>query len=178
MFTTSMRKILFASMMCVIACVMTGCLDNVKSDYTPEIYVTPLYVNPYYVNDTLHARDTLQIHYDAKAEKNVSDTIQLGDTVMVGTIFYSAENNLVATRIEWDSTAVRVWPTVNAEIKKALSDTTNIDMGILLFNPGYNMVSYPIYFVPQKTGSHSVKITVESDSKYSPVSVSFDLRVD
>lgn len=171
----NMRNSLLVLMVVLVGCVMTSCLDNVKSDYTPQIYLSELYLNPYYVGDTLRAKDTLQLRYNKTSETYVSDTMQVGDTLMIGVIFYADGNNLVSTRIEWDSTAMKGWFYVNETIKKALSDTTTIAEGSLRFNPGYNMVSYPTYFVPQSAGAHAVKMTVETDSKYSPVSVSFSL---
>jgi len=171
----NVRNALVVLMITAVACVMTSCLDNVKSDYTPQIYLSELYLNPYYVGDTLHAKDTLQLTYNKTAETYVSDTMQVGDTLMIGAIFYADGNNLVSTCVEWDSTAMKGWFYVNETIMKALSDTTTIAEGYLKFNPGYNMVSYPTYFVPLNAGSHAVKMTVETDSKYSPVSVSFSL---
>lgn len=172
-----MRKTFIFLLISVVALAMTSCLDNVKSDYTPEIYLTNLYLNPYYVGDTLRARDTLALHYSTSAEKYVSDTVQVGDTIMFGALFYSKGNNLLTTSCEWDSTAVKTWFRLNDEVKKAMSDTTRIAAGYFVFNPIYNQVSYPVYLSPVKSGSHTVKLTVESDSKYSPYSFGFNLVV-
>lgn len=177
-----MNKVRKALVMCVMVlavCGMTSCLDNVKSDYTPRILMSQIYVNPYYVNDTLHARDTLDIRYDKKANKYLSDTMQYGDTVMFGVAFDSQGNNLVSSRVSWDSTGVKVWFGINESIKIALSDTTasTIQSGYLTYIPGYNVASYPVYVVPLKQGNHSIEMTVETDSKFSPKSESFDLIV-
>lgn len=171
------RKAPLLCMMAFVVCTMTGCLDNVKSDYTPRILMSSIYVNPYYVNDTLHARDTLDVRYDEKGKKFLSDTMQLGDTVMFGVAFDAVGNNLVSSRVGWDTTSVRAWFGINASIKSALSDTTTINSGYMQYNPGYNVASYPVYLVPQKAGSHAIEMTVETDSKYSPASTSFELIV-
>lgn len=177
MMINKVRKASLFCMMTIVACAMTSCLDNVRSDYTPRILMSPLYVNPYYVNDTLHAQDTLYVRYNEKAERSVSDTMLRGDTVMLGLAFDAGGNYLISSRVEWDTTAVKAWLGINDEIRSAMSDTTAISSGYLPYKPAYNVVSFPVYIVPQKAGSHTIKITVESDSKYSPASASFDLVV-
>jgi len=172
------RKASVVCMMVMMVCGMTSCLDNVKSDYTPRILVSELYVNPYYVKDTLYARDTISIRYNTKSEKYMSDTMLQGDTVMFGVAFDAQGNNLVSTRVEWDSTTVQAWFGINDDIKKALSDTTDLGDGSLSYVPGYNVASFPVYLLPKKAGSHTIKMTIETDSKYSPVSNSFDLIVE
>lgn len=172
------RKISLFFVMGVIVCAMTSCLDNVHSDYTPRIFVSDLYVNPYYINDTLHVSDTIHIRYNAKSGKNLSDTMVLGDTVMFGVAFDTQGNNLVSTLIEWDTTNVQAWFGINDAIKKVLSDTANLNSGSLSYVPGYRVASFPVYLLPKKAGAHTVKLTIATDSKYSPVSESFDLVVD
>lgn len=161
----------------IIACAMTSCLDNIQSDYTPRILISDLYVNPYYINDTLHVRDTIHIRYNTTSEKYLSDTMLLGDTVMFGVAFDAQGNNLMSTQIEWDTTNVQAWFGVNDAIKKALSDTTNLHSGNLSYVPGYGVASFPVYLLPKKAGAHTIKLTVATDSKYSPKSESFDLIV-
>lgn len=173
------HKISLSFVMGIIACAMTGCLDNIQSDYTPRILMSDLYINPYYINDTvLHAQDTMHIRYNTKSEKYLSDTMLSGDTVMFGVAFDAQGNNLVSTQIEWDTANVQAWFGVNDAIKKALSDTTNLHSGNLSYVPGYGVASFPVYLVPKKAGAHAIKLTVATDSKYSPVSESFDLVVE
>ena len=172
-----MRKTLIFLLISIVICTMTSCLDNTKNEYTPEIYLSQLFLNPYYVGDTLRAQDTLLFHYSELNSTYFTDTFRVGDTVMMGAIFYSAGNNLIASQVQWDTAGLNVWFGLNETVKKALSDTTKIASGYFPYNPIYNQVSFPIYFAPVKSGSHAMKLTVESDSKYSPVSVGFNVIV-
>ena len=54
-------------------------------------------------------------------------------------------------------------------ITDVLTDKTDIEAGKLYFNPGYNRVSFPIYFTPTVRGGMTLKMSVESDSDF-PIS--------
>ena len=167
-------KFLFVAAMAA-AVSMTSCLDNVSSDYTPEIHISQLYLNPYYLNDTLVAEDTLNFQYSNALSKYVSDSISVGDTAMIGVAFYSLANNLTALTVSWDTTAIEGWLGLNDAVTAVLSDTTQVQQGYLPIIPGYNMVTFPMYLKPLKSGVHNISLTVESDSKYSPKSETFGL---
>ena len=49
--------------------------------------------------------------------------------------------------------------------------------GVLYFNPGYNLVSFPIYISPVVEGKTSIELVIESDSKYSTNSLRFAVPV-
>lgn len=173
----NMRKILISLMVPMMALAVTSCVDNVQSNFTPEIRISVPFLSPYYIGDTLHAKDTLALHYNESLKMYVTDTIQVGDTLLVGTMFYAYGNNLLSTRVKWDTTAVRTWFRLNTTILDAMTDTTQISTGYFPFSPNYNMVSFPIYFTPITAGVHPIEMTVETDSKYSPRSISFSLLV-
>ncbi len=172
-----MRKLFIVLLLGIVSGILTGCFDHIQSSYTPEIHLYSPLLNPYYEGDTLRASDTLKFSYNESLRMYLTDTIATTDTLLVGTIFYAVGNVLTGVRVEWDSTSLDTWLEVESAIRNALSDTTTIGSGYLPFNPGYNLVSFPIYLTPLKSGLHTIKMTVESDSKYSPVSLSFGVPV-
>lgn len=55
-----------------------------------------------------------------------------------------------------------------ADIDKALlkTDTVGNLTCTMRFNPGYNRVTFPIYFTPKERGGMKLKLSVESDSDF------------
>ena len=173
-----MRKLFVLLSVLVVALMMTGCLNQVQADYTPEISCSYLYVNPVVNGDTiLGAKDTLLLTYDMKENSFITDTLALGDTVMLSAAYYTVSNNLVSVKIKWDSTETALWYTLNEKIEKVLTDRSDVAAGQLYFNPGYNLVAFPIYVSPLQVGKTSFSLTVESDSKFSTYSLNFTLPV-
>lgn len=173
-----MRKFFVLISVSVVAFLMTGCLDDYQSDYTPEIMISTMYVNPIFVNDSLvGAKDTLGLSYDTKDYAYVMDTLSLGDTLMFSAAYYTVSNNLVAVKINWDTTETALWYTLTADIEKVLTDRSDVAAGQLYFNPGYNLVAFSKYVMPKRDGRTSFSLTVESDSKFSSSSIKFVLPV-
>ena len=165
----------------VLVCAMTSCFNQTGSHTTPQMMFGNLYVNPQFVGDSLiGAKDTLGTHYNVELGMEYLDTIQLGDTIVFPALFTSDMNNLVGVSATYDTTRVRLWFEIDADdqsIAKALAAGSQPEKGLLLFNPMYNMVSFPIYMVPQSAGAHPIKITVTSDSKYPTNSAIFTMLV-
>lgn len=165
----------------LLACVMTSCLDNVESHTTPEMVFGHLYVNPQIVNDTLvGAKDTLGEHYNMELGMTYLDTLQLGDTLMFPALFSSNMNNLVSINATYDTLRVNLWFQIDLEdesVMKALATGSKPERGVLLFNPMFNLVSFPVYIVPQEAGSYPIKLSVTSDSKYPTRHAIFTLPV-
>ena len=173
-----MRKLFVLISVLVVALAMTSCLDNVHSDYTPEIKCSYLYVNPILNSDTIvGAKDTLRLTYDDKDNSFVTDTLALGDTLMFSAAYYTVSKNLIAVKIAWDSTETALWYPLNTKIEDVLTDRSDVAAGQLYFNPGYNFVAFPIYVSPKQVGKTSFSLTVESDSKFPTASLKFVLPV-
>lgn len=176
-----MRKSILLLSLVVVALSLNSCFNNLESHTTPQIMFGHVYVNPQFSNDTLiSAKDTLLDKYNYELGLSYLDTMQLGDTVMFNSLFSSDMNNLVNITASFDTVNVQLWfgLDVNDEkIKNALASGSRPEKGVLNFNPMYNMVTFPIYIVPQKTGVHAIKITVTSDSKYPTNSAPFMLPV-
>ena len=173
-----MRKLFVLISVLVVALAMTSCLNNVHSDHTPEIRCSYLYVNPVYSGDTIvGAKDSLKLAYDAKDNFFLTDTFFLGDTLVFTSAYYTVNNNLVAVKIAWDSTETALWYPLNTKIEEALTDRSDVAAGQLYFNPGYNLVAFPIYVAPKQVGKTSFSLTVESDSKFSTYSLKFTMPV-
>lgn len=172
-----MRKFIYLSIISVVA-LMTSCLGEMESHYTPRIYCSAFYVNPILQGDSLKgAKDTLMLTLDIENNTYVSDTVELGDTIMFASTFYSVSNNLVAVKMDWDTTTTALWFPLTDAIQKVLTDRTDMSAGNLYFNPGYNTVAFPIYLCPMAEGKSSVVLTVESDSKFSTSSLKFAVPV-
>lgn len=173
-----MRKLFVLISVLVVALAMTSCLNSVSSDHTPEIRCSYLYVNPVFNGDTIvGAKDSLQLAYDAKDNFFLTDTFFLGDTLVFTSAYYTVNNNLVAVKIAWDSTETALWYPLNTKIEEVLTDRSDVAAGQLYFNPGYNLVAFPIYVAPKQVGKTSFSLTVESDSKFSTYSLKFTMPV-
>ena len=173
-----MRKLyIYLSVISVVA-LMTSCLGEMESHYTPRIYCSSFYVNPILQGDSLKgAKDTLILTLDMENDTYVSDTVELGDTIMFASTFYTVSNNLVAVKMDWDTTMTTLWFPLTDAIQKVLTDRTDMAAGNLYFNPGYNTVAFPIYLCPMAEGKSSVVVTVESDSKFPTSSLKFAIPV-
>ena len=108
------------------------------------------------------------------------DSMQLGDTVMFTALFSSDMNNLVSVSATYDTTKVSLWYQIDMEDesqKNALTSGSKPEKGLILFNPMYNLVAFPVYIAPMETGQHIIKIAVTSDSQYPTSSAVFTLPV-
>ena len=164
-----MRKFYILLVLVVVACAMTSCLEYKEPQYSPQIYRSNFYVNPQFQGDTVvGAKDTLDLIYDADDDSYELDTVYLGDTVMFASTFYTVTNNLVAVEMKWDTTEMELWYLTTADINKALlkTDTVGNLTCTMRFNPGYNRVTFPIYFTPKERGGMKLKLSVESDSDF------------
>lgn len=164
-----MRKFYILLVLVVVAGAMTSCLEYKEPQYSPQIYRSNFYVNPQFQGDTVvGAKDTLDLIYDADDDSYELDTVYLGDTVMFASTFYTVTNNLVAVEMKWDTTEMDLWYLTPADIDKALlkTDTVGNLTCTMRFNPGYNRVTFPIYFTPKERGGMKLKLSVESDSDF------------
>ena len=164
-----MRKFYILLVLVVVAGAMTSCLEYKEPQYSPQIYRSNFYLNPQFQGDTLvGAKDTLDLIYDADDDSYELDTVYLGDTVMFASTFYTVTNNLVAVEMKWDTTEMELWYLTTADINKALlkTDTVGNLTCTMRFNPGYNRVTFPIYFTPKERGGMKLKLSVESDSDF------------
>ena len=164
-----MRKFYILLVLVVVAGAMTSCLEYKEPQYSPQIYRSNFYLNPQFQGDTLvGAKDTLDLIYDADDDSYELDSVYLGDTVMFASTFYTVTNNLVAVEMKWDTTEMELWYLTTADINKALlkTDTVGNLTCTMRFNPGYNRVTFPIYFTPKERGGMKLKLSVERDSDF------------
>ena len=172
-----MRKLFIFLVLVVVASAMTSCLEYREPQYNPQIYSSFFYVNPQFSGDSVvSAKDTLDLVYDAEDGSYELDTVYLGDTVLFACTFYAVANNLVAVEMKWDTTEMKLWCDIHEDIKKAFDERYKPDsIGNYLcgmhFNPGYNRVTFPIYFTPKERGGMELKLSVESDSDFPQNSV-------
>ena len=173
-----MRKLLFPLSIIAIVSLMTSCLSNWESNDTPRIATSMFLVNPVMQGDSVvEAKDTMLIRYDMEDDSYITDTLALGDTILFASSFYSVSNNLVAIKMKWDSTETALWYSLSEATQKVLTEQSDMAAGVLYFNPGYNLVSFPIYVSPVVEGKTSIELVIESDSKYSTNSLRFAVPV-
>lgn len=173
-----MRNLFFSLSFVALIGLMSSCLTTTEPQYSPEIYTSYFYVNPVFDGDSLvSATDTLSLFYDSQDGSYEMDTLRVGDTVLFASTYYTLNSNLVAVKMEWDSSRMNLWYTLTEDIEKVLTSETNIATGDLYFDPGYNRVSFPIRFAPIVKGGMTLKLTVESDSEFSTSSVLFYIPV-
>ena len=138
--------------------VLSSCLDT-QSHYTPYVTTSAIYTSD---------GDSLQYRYDNLSGLWNVDSILVGDTLHMSVGYGSLGNNLVSTHLAWDTASLDLWANLTSSITDLLlatSDTVKLDLYMPM---GYNYLGFPIWIVPKKAGSTTLKFTVVSDSKYSP----------
>lgn len=177
-----MRKPFIFITLAIITILATGCWGDIESDHSPEIYSSFFFVNPIFNaagDSVLSAKDTLKFTENTLDNSLRTDTLHIGDTVVFAATYYTHMKNLIAVKIEWEEERMDLWYTLTEDIKKVLDKNKYTDLniseaetsGILYFNPGYNRVTFPTYFVAKEKGVLPLKLTVESDSKFSPMQI-------
>jgi len=150
---------------------MFSCI-NESSSFTPDLSFSYFLLNPVYEGEKIvSAEDTLYL--TARENYFVLDTIDVEDTVVFMVACCSYENDLIALRVNFDTTQLNMNAKVVEETKKALLSTTDYRNLQFYINPGYNTMYMPFGYSPVQSGSHQFSVVVESDSKYSPNSTTF-----
>ncbi|MBR3647003.1 MAG: hypothetical protein IKN59_01250 [Paludibacteraceae bacterium] len=153
-----MKRIVPILFIALVGLLFSSCLDT-KSEFTPEISVSKFY--------TLSG-DTLSFRFDSQSNCYNIDSILVGDTITGAVGFAALGNMLVSTHVGWDSTYLEVWSVFTDEFKNILLSNSDLEALNLYFPTGYNYLGLPLYIVPQKAGSTALKLTVVTDSKFSP----------
>ena len=163
----------FLLLFVVVATIMTSCEGWLtgKSDHSPEIYASFFYVNPVFEGDSIvSAKDTLYLSQDPSDGSYELDTVYLGDTVHFVNVYNAYENSLVAVQMTWDSLRMDLWYHLPEDIQKALTNQSKVETGLLYFEPGWGVVTFPVYFTPRHRGGMTLKLAVESTSENFPTS--------
>ena len=146
---------------------LSSCLET-QSHFTPEIS-TSLFITT--------SGDTIPYRYDSMSGLYNMDSLFVGDTIVGAVGFASLGNNLLSAHVDWDTASVEIWSQYTESVLQvflAESDTTTLD---LYFPLGYNYFGMPLYLVPKKAGSSSLKFTAVSDSKFSPAEEALVLNI-
>lgn len=165
-----MRKLIFSCLFAAL-CVLGLFSCTTKSEFTPYISFSSFLRNPVLSGDTIiGCQDTIQIAEDSQLKAFVLDTIGLGDTAVFVVGFGSRGNDLISATIETDTMAMSFRCSLNDVIRGVLRPSSSEKDMRFDFVSGYNFVSFPVFYVPKKMGAHKMVFTVNSDSKFSPVS--------
>jgi len=123
--------------------------------------------NPIYSGDSIIDADTLTL--TAVDDYYVIDTINPTDTVVFAAGFYSLGNELVAARVNFDTTQLNICARVSDDMKAVCLPKTNYRTLQFYVNPGFNGLYLPMGYRPlQSNGTYKFTMIVESDSKFSP----------
>ena len=169
-----MRKLFLFLSFVALTTLMSSCLNSTEPQYSPEIYASNFYVNPVFVGDSITgAKDTLDLFYDSEDGSYELDTIYVGDTVMFAAKFYTYTSDLVSVKVDWEKNHMDLWYFLTDSTKNVLTADSDTTAGKLVFDLGYNAVSFPVYFTPLVKGGATLKLTVTSTSDYPTSSVKF-----
>ena len=159
-FTLSIMKRLNYILLTLLSIILVGCLDKTTSNYTPRI------ANSVFIHNN---KDTLLLHVNSDGSQIVLDTISVGDTVNVVAAYTSVGNNLTSAQVAWDSTYMNLKLKLFDDVREVMLETSDSLHGIINLPVGYYYLTLPIEFRALKAGSPNLTFTVESDSKFSPV---------
>ena len=140
---------------------MVGCLDKSEEHYTPRI------ANSVFVRNQT---DTLLLHVIDSTQQIVLDTIMVGDTVRCMAAYSSLGNNLTSAKVGWEKEYIDLQIHLFDELRAIMLGSSDTLNGIINLPAGYYYLSLPIEFRALQAGSPNLVFTVESDSKFSPVS--------
>ena len=164
-----------------VACALSSCFNETTSQTTPMMQLYYGYVNPQFVGDSLvGAKDTLKYYHKEELNMTYTDTLQLGDTVMIPAIFVSGMNNLVSVVATVDTVRVKLWFNLDmneSSVQNVLLPESQPEKGSINFKPMHDLASFPIYILPLEAGSHVIRVTVTSDSQYPKSDAIFTLPV-
>ena len=108
------------------------------------------------------------------------DTLQLGDTVLMGLAAYGNFNYLTGLRAETDTTNLQLSFKWNHDDDNCLAQGSDPEHGILLFKPELvNLCMTTLHYIALKSGTHRVEITVSSNAgeNFSPRTFYFNVPV-
>ena len=169
-FLNSMKHQLFGLLCLLVA--LNSCNWSTEPQYSPQISRSAFFVNPVFSGDSLVGwKDTLSLSYDSQDSSWDMDTVYLGDTVMFASSYYTVNSDLVSVKMEWNHQEMNLWYKLTQDIEKVLVNDSTTQTGHLYFAPGYNHVSFPIYFTPIQKGGMTLQLTVESTSEFPTNSV-------
>ena len=161
-----MKRFLFP-LLAGIATVVSSCSLTDQAQYTPQIILSYMVCTH---ADSVYT-DTLSFTQSVDGEYKMSP-IHINDTIRFSVALNTYSNTLVGFSAAWDTSALQLSIDSIEAIRAGLDSTSAPVRGILKFNPGYNFAAFPMHYIPRKAGAHSLGFTVESDSKYSPSTLS------
>jgi len=154
---------------------LSACSSSDETQYKPVFAFSYLVVYPQFGLTP----DTIDFHADAAAQCYVIDSIDTADTLAftVGLIGYG--NMLTAFSANWKTADLSLALTDTLSLKQVLTPASSIKQCQLYFWSGFTALPVSMRLVPQLTGpSHTdFRLTVVSDSKYSPSDITFRLPV-
>lgn len=168
----NMKRIVFFTAI-AIGVMMASCSLEQQAQVTPRMGISYPVCSHVESNST----DTLKAILNENGIYKI-DSIHQGDTVRFMVALNASPNSLTAFLIEYDSTILSVRIDSTEKLQSGLLDTSDPEHGKLYFNPTCIGAQFPVRYIPLKAGSADIKLTVESDSKYSPYSISLTQPVE
>lgn len=151
----------------VVGVLMASCSLDQEVQVTPSVGTSHLICSH---ADSLYT-DTLTAKRNENGVYKIG-AIHKGDTVRFMITIVASPNSLTGFSMAYDSTILSIGLDSIEKIQSVLLDTSDPQHGKLYFKPSCVGARFPAHYIPIKTGVADIKLTVESDSKYSPNSLS------
>ncbi len=163
----TMKKIIFCATLLAFV-FLTACKQNEEPQSTPRIYLSYFTVNHFGGSGKA---DTLKVK--TVDDAYVLDSVSVGDTVHVEMMVNAVTNMLESFVVKMDTSEMKPTFTLYTELQNALTNDSKPEEGIFNFKVGYSAGTIPMYYIARKSCTATVKLTVSSDSEYSPSSLTF-----
>lgn len=146
----------------LLMALLTSCLNG-KYETTPSVIVDPVIL----VNET----DTIGIIFNVQESKYSTDTMFIGDTLLISVAFDAVGNNLTAGQIKYQSEYADLNVLDVDKLGDVFTPTVATDSYSFTIATGYRGVVLQFQYVPKKVGKAQLDFVVQSDSEYSPSSL-------
>lgn len=152
-------KKLFASLLFLAVLVLPSCVDG-KFETTPRVLIDRYII--------VNSADTVSMSYLAEQSAYCTDTLHVGDSVLITVAFDAVGNNITLARVNYQSEYAGITMLYPEEWNEWLTPSVTDSCCSFSVQEGYRGFTMQVMYVPKKEGSPSLKFRIESDSEYSP----------
>ena len=153
-------KVRLLLLLALISIAFIACDLNGDSNYTPEIFVSSSHVNK---------NDTVNLYLTDEGGVVRTDTIHVGDTIVIKIRLNGLSNNLTNFYVtRSDSSLSKILLPMESSMDTIFSKTqSNYSTGNFVFQPKINLIYFPIRYVAVKpTLLAYIQLTLVSDANF------------